>query len=89
MRDEKHASFQGGYNRDGKVHKSYTEPFSHPPRAGKQVHWFYHRSPSLVGFDGAFGEDCVDFRVQARVRTMGVNIFTVLNAVMMDLFAVN
>ena len=65
------------------------ETFSPPPRAGKRVHQFSHKPPSLVGFDGTFGEDHVSFIVQARVRATGVNIFIMIDTVMMNQLAGN
>ena len=35
--------------------RATVDPFIHPTRAGKQVHQFFHKSSSLVGFYGAFG----------------------------------
>ena len=36
---------------------STVEPCIKPPRAGKRVHLFFHKSSSLVVFDGEFGNN--------------------------------
>ena len=69
--------------------RAIADPFSHPPRARKQVHQFSHKSPSIVWFYGAFGEDHVAFRVKARVMETGVIILTMIDTMMMNLFAGN
>ena len=69
--------------------RATVDPFIHPTRAGKQVHQFSHNSPSLIIFDGAFGEDRDAFRVQAMVRATEFNIFTMIDVVMMNQFTGN
>ena len=57
--------------------------------AGKIVHQFSHKSPSLFEFYGNFGKDHIAFRVQMRVRATGVSIFTMIDTMMMDKFSGN
>ena len=65
------------------------DPFSCPPRDGKQVNQFSQKSPSIVWFYSTFGEDRVAFRVQVRVMETVVNILTMIDTMMMNLFAGN
>ena len=69
--------------------RATVDPFSHLPRAGKRVHQFSLKSLLLVIFDGKFGKDHVTFIVQERVRETGVNVFMMIDVVMVNLFAGN